>query len=126
MDATTPPLHILYIEDCLDDIYLLRGQLELAGLSIDLHTASTWPELIVELRDTHRPWDCIIVDVRVPGMEFEQVMSSVLAVPDVPVVVFSGTFPLYENLLNRLGTRRVSFRAKSAPGQLIDWLRTLR
>lgn len=81
--------HILYVEDNLADFMLLERYLRQQNWSVTIRQVDNNDALTAELL---QPWDVVLIDYNVPGMEFAETVKRVkTAMPDAPVILLSGS-----------------------------------
>lgn len=88
--GSSPPLHVLLVEDSDDDALLLKRQLETAGYFVNLERVDSREALISALRRKH--WDIVFSDFSMPrfdGMEALKIVRD--HDRDLPFIVVSGT-----------------------------------
>ena len=85
MDTDTPSLHVLLVEDDLDQARLVQRWLETAGGHVVVH-AATGTEGLELLRS--REWDIVVSDIELPGMTgLELLRASKEALPYTPTLL---------------------------------------
>jgi two-component system, NarL family, sensor histidine kinase UhpB len=82
-------LHVLHVEDCVDDGELLRMELEAAGYALHYRRVETGDELEAALAAEN--WDLIISDFNLPSFTAYEVLRLLKASGrDIPLIVVSG------------------------------------
>ncbi|MCX4187145.1 EAL domain-containing protein [Methylophaga sp. OBS4] len=82
--------NLLVVEDDEADYSLLETRLNRDGLACHCHQVTNRQELVDAL--ALDSWDIVLVDYRVPGLPFEEVLSHVHGHDaDLPIIVVSGT-----------------------------------
>jgi len=83
-------VNILMIEDSQADFLLIERQLEQQGLLARCRRVASLEQLTAEIGQ--RPWDVVLSDFTIPHLDFFECLDLVLTrLPDVPVIVVSGT-----------------------------------
>ncbi len=83
------PLNILIIEDNPADFLLLQRQLQQQGLTARCSRVTSDSELDAALE---QPWDVVLSDYNLPGMDFHATFQRIHArSPDLPVILVSGS-----------------------------------
>ena len=86
----TARLNVLMIEDTLADFLLVSRHLKREGLDVYCCQVGHPAELAEQI--DAMPWDIVLSDYNVPGMEFTESLALLRArLPDVPVILVSGT-----------------------------------
>ena len=91
------PVRILYAEDNLDDVELLRAALELSPVEVDLHHVENGIACMRSLRseagdESHLPPDLLLLDLNMPMMDGFEVMEEIVrdeSLRSLPVVVLT-------------------------------------
>lgn len=87
---TGKPLAVLVIEDSESDAELIVRLLQKAGYEVASERAETAAQLSAAM--THRTWDIVISDYRMPQLNAEHALKMVQdADPDLPFLVVSGS-----------------------------------
>ncbi len=82
-------LKILVIEDSEADFLLLEHHLRQQGPAAELHRIDRTSDLVTALQ---QPWDLILSDYSVPGMDFRASLRQIHEFhPDLPVILVSGS-----------------------------------
>jgi response regulator RpfG family c-di-GMP phosphodiesterase len=85
-----PPMKILIVEDSPADFLLIERCLRHEGMEAECLRVESMPELESAL--AAHPWDVVLADYALPGMEFEQVLTFVRSHrPNPPVILVTGT-----------------------------------
>jgi len=83
-------VNILMIEDSQADFLLIERQLEQQGVLASCRRVASFEQLTAEIG--RRPWDVVLSDFTIPHLDFFECLDLVLTrLPDVPVIVVSGT-----------------------------------
>lgn len=83
------PLKILVIEDMQADFLLMERHLHQYGLEADYLRVDCATDLNCALQ---QPWDLVLSDYNVPGMDFRESLQTIHAHrPDLPVILLSGS-----------------------------------
>jgi two-component system cell cycle sensor histidine kinase/response regulator CckA len=86
----TRPIRVLHLEDSLRDAELIRGKLDLAGVSCDVVLTNSRESFDAALR--RQSFDLVLCDYNVPGYDGVSALTRVKEVqPEAPVIIISGT-----------------------------------
>jgi CheY-like chemotaxis protein len=89
---------------------------------IDIATAATGAEALTRLRD--QPFDCVVLDLRLPDMTGFEVLEQIRdddSLPDLPVVVFTGReLSAEEDARLHTMARSVVVKGVESPERLLD------
>jgi CheY-like chemotaxis protein len=89
-------MKLLYVDDKLDRLTVMRARLERLGYSVEL--AQSGREALKLFQQI--PVDLAIVDYYMPGMNGDVVAMEMKRMqPFVPIIIFSGTFTLPEMVM---------------------------
>jgi DNA-binding NtrC family response regulator len=84
-----PPLRVLILEDCEEDLFFLLRKLESSGYEADYERV--WTEAAARDALRRRPWDIIISDSSLPGFDGLQALVMVKEMGlNIPFVLLSG------------------------------------
>jgi len=84
------PISLLVIEDSRSDFALLERYIERQGMPAACYRVDSLGALQSALES--RPWDAVLSDFNVPGLDFLESFEAIRANnPDVPVILVSGT-----------------------------------
>lgn len=95
--ATTPPrATILYIDDKVDRLTLLRSMLEIHDYKV---LTAEYPRKGLELF-LSEPVDLVLLDFHMPGMNGDEVAGKMRMLrPNIPIVIFSGSLTLPDKVM---------------------------
>jgi PAS domain S-box-containing protein len=114
------PLNILIIEDNPADFLLLQRQLQQQGLAARCSRVASDRELDDALQ---HPWDVLLSDYNLPGMDFYAAFRRIRAtLPDLPVILVSGSVG-EEKVVELLRMGLNDFILKASPARLAPAIR---
>lgn len=84
-----PPLRVLILEDCEEDLFFLLRKLESCGYQADYERA--WTEAATRDALGRRPWDLIISDSSLPGFDGMRALALSREMGlNIPFILLSG------------------------------------
>lgn len=115
IDNMTTNINLLVIEDVEADFKLLQRVLKQQGLDASCERVDTVAALHAALR---RPWDVIVSDFHVPGIDFRETLRSIKRhMPHLPVILLSGTIG-EERAVELIRDGLDDFVSKDAPARM--------